>query len=74
MPSNIPLLFFGTAEVAFLKPAALTPFETGVRRGLHGSKIARKEQAFRRALCEVETYLRVGANSAAAYVGLSIAP
>ncbi|GAB4814051.1 hypothetical protein N2152v2_001097 [Parachlorella kessleri] len=60
VPSNIPLLFFGTAEVAFLKPAALTPFETGVRRGLHGSKIARKEQAFRRALCEVETYLRAG--------------
>lgn len=58
-PQNIPLLYFGTAEVGCLRPGALTGFEEGLARGFHGSQRKRKEQAFRRALCEVEAFLRV---------------
>ena len=59
-PANTPVLFFGTAEVSCLRGGALTRFEQGVRRGFHASaKTGRKEQAFRRALCEVEAWLRV---------------
>lgn len=60
-PHNVPLLFFGTSEVACLRPAVLTRFEAGVARSFHAPKAGRKGQAFRRSLCEVETYLRVRA-------------